>query len=519
MGKIYAYDNPYSRQRIPKKDIATTRRIKKKYTRVASLEKFLQKKWPRVFDPVKTLFMRGLNAYKKRIHYDFLQVVFSRDYTNDNPYLDCLREAKLHSLCVYDILPKEQLSDFKKGLEELNDYQQPIYNDLSSLDKMQDQNEAGSSFGFLLVLKKRDALAKYINSTILSFEEMDHGFYIITYKIILSDETSEEANKILSGNFKNEYLYSHINIPQLWYRKYGSFGGNKIELENFILGLKYQFFEMIGKCVPTFFLDNGIIPPHLIVVDSKGTPKDELLKLFSFDSGKNKDEQMNHGDFDYKDGIFCNIGFTSYTKSHMHDYAIIFDSSVNSKYQYYAMNLEGYHVQLGKIIVAEVITEEIDKLIVKEQTRINKTLERRSLTTQSMLKTRLKAYQNIYLFRRLEKALLESLKSDNGMHGALKGFQNDYRSLRPDVLQDENGILYHRRILVYKMERQLINIDSLFEVFDVKLKLFESSSNIRLIRWTFILTIVSIIVALLALLDSAGIVDLTGLWSLTFKQQ
>ena len=341
----------------------------------------------------------------------------------------------------------------------------------------------------------------------------------LEYKIILSDETSEEANKILSGNFKNEYLYSHINIPQLWYRKYGSFGGNKIELENFILGLKYQFFEMIGKCVPTFFLDNGIIPPHLIVVDSKGTPKDELLKLFSFDSGKNKDEQMNHGDFDYKDGIFCNIGFTSYTKSHMHDYAIIFDSSVNSKYQYYAMNLEGYHVQLGKIIVAEVITEEIDKLIVKEQTRINKTLERRSLTTQSMLKTRLKAYQNIYLFRRLEKALLESLKSDNGMHGALKGFQNDYRSLRPDVLQDENGILYHRRILVYKMERQLINIDSLFEVFDVKLKLFESSSNIRLIRWTFILTIVSIIVALLALLDSAGIVDLTGLWSLTFKQQ
>ena len=69
------------------------------------------------------------------------------------------------------------------------------------------------------------------------------------------------------------------------------------------------------------------------------------------------------------------------------------------------------------------------------------------------------------------------------------------------------------------MERQLINIDSLFEVFDVKLKLFESSSNIRLIRWTFILTIVSIIVSLLALLDSAGIVDLTGLWSLIFRCQ
>lgn len=55
MGKIYAYDNPYSRQRIPKKDIATTRRIKKKYTRVASLEKFLQKKWPRVFACLKCL--------------------------------------------------------------------------------------------------------------------------------------------------------------------------------------------------------------------------------------------------------------------------------------------------------------------------------------------------------------------------------------------------------------------------------------------------------------------------------
>lgn len=92
-------------------------------------------------------------------------------------------------------------------------------------------------------------------------------------------------------------------------------------------------------------------------------------------------------------------------------------------------------------------------------------------------------------------------------------------AFRPDVLQDENGILYHRRMLVYKMERQLINIDSLFEVFDVKLKLFESSSNIRLIRWTFILTIVSIIVSLLALLDSAGIVDLTGLWSLIFRCQ
>ena len=384
---------------------------------------------------------------------------------------------------------------------------------------MQDQNAAGSSFSFLWVLKKRSTLAKYISSTILSFEEMVQGFYIITYKIILSDETSEEANKILSGNFKDECVCSHTSKQRRWYRKYGSFGGNRIELENFILELKYQFFEVIGKWVPTFFLDNGIIPPHLIVVDSKGTPKDELLKLFSFDVQKNKHRQVHHGDYDYKDGIFCNLGFAPSNKSCKHDRAIIFDSSVNPSYQYYAWELEDYHVQLGKIIVGEVVTEEIDKLIVKEQTRINKILERRLPTTQSMLKTRLKAYQNIYLFQRLEKALLESLKSDNGMYELLKSFQNDFRNLRSDALQDDNGILYHGRNLVYKMERQLINIDNLFEVFDVKLKLFESSSNIRLIRWTFILTIVSIIVSLLALLDSAGIVDLTGLWSLIFKQQ
>ena len=39
MNKIYAYDNPYSRQRISTKDIKTTRRIKTKYNRVVFFEK------------------------------------------------------------------------------------------------------------------------------------------------------------------------------------------------------------------------------------------------------------------------------------------------------------------------------------------------------------------------------------------------------------------------------------------------------------------------------------------------
>ena len=523
MGKIYAYDNPYSRQRIPKKDIATTRRIKKKYTRVASLEKFLQKKWPRVFDPVKTLFMRGLNAYKKRIHYDFLQAVFTRNYTNSNDYSTCLQEAKLNSLCVYDILPKEQLSDFEKGIRKFyyryNKHGNILYNDFRSFSLMQTKNNHGLYYLLTMSLDSNIDISKYVDDIFIFAEEMDQAFYVITYSLILSNAATEKAREILATQFFNEPLFSLGGESLSSYEKYDFFGANIAELENFLLGLKHQFFKTIDKDVPTFFYKKGIMPPHLINVESKGTPKDKLLELFSFNVLKNEQGKVQNSDYDYKDGFFCNLGFASYNKSFMHDHAIVFDSSIGPTYKYFACELAGYHVQLGKIFVGEVITKEIDKLIVKEQTRINKTLERRLLTTQSMLKTRLKAYQNIYLFRRLEKALLESLKSDNGMHGALKGFQNDYRSLRPDVLQDENGILYHRRMLVYKMERQLINIDSLFEVFDVKLKLFESSSNIRLIRWTFILTIVSIIVSLLALLDSAGIVDLTGLWSLIFRCQ
>ena len=80
-----------------------------------------------------------------------------------------------------------------------------------------------------------------------------------------------------------------------------------------------------------------------------------------------------------------------------------------------------------------------------------------------------------------------------------------------------NGILARKNTLIRLMDRQIVNIDNLFEVFDVKLKLFESSINVRLLRWTFILTIVGVVVSLFALLDSAQVIDLADFWSQIFK--
>ena len=520
MHKIYAYDNPYSRQRIPKKDIKTTRRIKKKYERVRSFEKFLKRKWPGAFNPFRNLLSWGINLYKKRIHYDNLQIFFSLDLLNDKPCLTDLHEAKLNSLCLYDILPKEQLSDFENGIKKFYyKYTKPgglQRNDFRNFSAMRTKNGTGLYRILDMFLNTTCPLSKYVESVHLFVEELDQAFYVITYSLILSDTATENARKILSTRFPNEYILSSAKKALSAYEKYNFFGANKIEFENFLLGIKHQFFKIVSKYVPSFFFTKGIMPPHLLVVESNGKPKIDLLEFFSFNVHKNEHWQEIEGDYDYKDGIACNLGFMSYNKSFMYDHVIIFDSISKPAYNSLAYGLEGYHVHLGKIFVGEVIIDEVDRLIVKEQTRINKKIKKKILSTQSLLKTRLNTYQNIYLYQRLEKALATSLRNNNDKHWGLDSFKHDYKKYL-SVKFPNNGILTHKNTLIQIMDRQIESISNIFDVFDVKLKLFESSSNVRLLRWTFILTIISIVVSLLALLDSVKIIDLATFWSQLFN--
>ena len=520
MDKIYAYDNPYSRQRILPKDIKTTRRIKIKYNHVIAFEKFLQKKRARIFNPLKRLLTHGLKLYKKHINYDWLHIIFSMKDMRDNIPSADLQAFKLNSICVYDILPKEQLSEFENGIKRFYyKYKKPggfQHNDFRNFSNMHDRNQSGLYLLLNMLLDSKNSLSKYVDTICIFAEELDQAFYVITYSLILSDLATEKAREILSTQFSNDPLFSVTNKSLTSYKKYDFFGANKIELENFILGIKYNFFELIARYVPTFFFKRGVIPPHLTVVDSNGKPKSDLLRLFSFSVFKNEHEQEDGGDYDYKDGIVCNLGFMTNNKSFMHDHAIIFDSVSKPDYQYLAYELEGYPVLLGKIFVSDVISEEIDRLIVKEQTKVNKAIKK-ALSTQSLLRTRMSIYQNIYLYQRIEKALVASLRNNNDKYWGLDGFQNDYRKSFSVKFPYNNGILARKNTLIRLMDRQIVNIDNLFEVFDVKLKLFESSINVRLLRWTFILTIVGVVVSLFALLDSAQVIDLADFWSQIFK--
>lgn len=521
MDKIYVYDNPYSRQRIPHKDIKTTRRIKIKYNRVVAFEKFLQKKRTRIFNPLKRLLAHGLKLYKKHINYNWLHIIFSMKDMKDNTPSTDLQAFKLNSICVYDILPKEQISDFENGIKRFYYKHKKSgglqHNDFRNFANMQTKNQTGLHLILNMLLNPKNSLSEYVDTICIFAEELDQAFYVITYSLILSDAATEKAREILSTQFSNDPLFSVTNKSLTSYKKYDFFGANKIELENFILGIKYNFFELIARYVPTFFFKRGVIPPHLTVVDSNGKPKNDLLRLFSFSVFKNEHEQEDGGDYDYKAGIFCNLGFMSNNKSFMHDHAIVFDSTSKPDCQYFAYQLEGYHVLLGKIFVSDVISEEVDRLIVKNQTKINKAIKKKILSTQSLLRTRLSIYQNIYLHQRIEKALVTSLRNNNDKYWGLDSFQNDYRKSFSKDFPYNNGILARKNALIRMLDRQIVNINNLFEVFDVKLKLFESSINVRLLRWTFILTIVGIVVSLFALLDSAEIINLAGFWRQIFK--
>lgn len=498
------YNNPYILQQYEKNDLMFTKKITNQYNRIKKLEShklFTTKQFKKIKNP----FFMSLEKYKKLVGYDFCEWQFSHDYekseysaTNN---LNC--DIDLNYLYMYDILPKEDIYKFHNGLVKYSETCQQLcgvadesYINFSFNDMANHSYKYSSHNLRYFVISDNMLSYKWIENVYIIIEEYGESFYLITYRLKLKEVVTNELKTILSSLVLYEPIF-HIKRN----KKILSAQDNKMLLFNrqkaindLILEIEYNFICEINKYVPCFLHEHNIISPTLMVYNTKNI--DELVK--------NK-EVMNLLDFfihDYDESkdnnIIVNLKYLGQTTSPA---CIINRCFFQDHFSLSA--LDNYFSPFAEYLIFHSLTPTIEKLIIENQQKLNKTIKRTS-SASKLLKEKFKTLKALNIYKRLIVA--NQKQHDNPYnHSYNNSFKNcsNNTAFQKDFPNAFSLQLYSTK---QKYEYLQAQLDSLYKFYDEDLKTVESSTNIRLVRFTLIITAITLLATLFSILIALDII-------------
>lgn len=176
---------------------------------------------------------------------------------------------------LYDYLPKEDLSNFKRELgkcvsrNKLDSFS--IYRTREQLEKIDNMEKYSDKIAFfkLHTIKfcHNDYLKKYSPKVTISLHNLSSSFVVVQYRLHISKEFNNVIKQICTTKYTGYTDVSRqFNIP--WYKpkKFGRkiYDGNQIRCREFyqvISRLKWQAMSEIKKYFTINFLSNEIFPP------------------------------------------------------------------------------------------------------------------------------------------------------------------------------------------------------------------------------------------------------------------
>ena len=500
------YKNPYILQQFNKKDLKWTKKVTKRYHIVKKLEKnkvFCAQKF---FKTIKNPLFALLNRYKKKIHYDFCDSEFSSDfYKKHYTKKDNIQpDISLEYLYVYDILPKEDIYKYREGIIEYS-------KSCAHLPGVADESYLNDSFNNMaahnyhhsfhnlryFVLNDKMLSFKWISDIYIKFEQYGESFYLITYRLKLNEKTTKELKSITTSLVLYDPVFFKLND-----KRRISASGNHIlsfnrrrAIKDLLLEIEYCFISELNKFVPCFLHRRDIIAPTLGVYKVDGLDdiqKDKMaMMMFDFSScdyDKSKDSS-----------IIVNFRLLGENES----YASLINSSFIEEESALSY-LDSYFSPLAEYFVFHSLTPVIEKLIIKNQQKLNKLVTCKS-SASKLLKAKIDTLRELNIFKRLITA--NQKRSTNPfLDDYINEFENCYKECSL-IKQYKNSFLLKSEEMKLKYKDFESQINSLYEFYDDNLKAVESSTNIRLVRLTLILTAITLLATLFTILISLNVIS------------
>lgn len=497
------YNNSYVVQRIGKDDLEFTKKKLSQYSFANKVISFSKKKLVAKFKPLNYVTQKFLKRYKQKINYKFMADVIEDGWTPKPHTYNIRQDFALNQLFVYDVLAKERLKDLEKGLEKFKEdncapYPFTLNRSKENFKELQKANSIGFFNIATLKIGANSKLNKFVEFIDITVEELEGAFDIITYTLALKQSATEEIKEILTSDIENGPIFSNRGSG---FSSRLNLRDKKIAVDKLILEIKYLLMQELSQYVPCFLHSKNIIPPSMEAIYA-GIPFDkDLLKLFNFNVITGQDETESKDYIEY-DGVAINYPIYDVWNIYK-DRKAIFINKDDKQADSWFWSCRHYHTAIAKLLIGETVSEVVDRLILEAQNKVNLAISKKSVSAKTLLKTKLNVYSEIYIFKLLVNTLNESYKRIKYKSWDFNEFKNEYLA-ELKIADNYNSLWGLKEDLQKSFDFYEKTFDDLFNVFDDKLRIVESSSNMRLIRFTLAATIFGVGISLIALLASCG---------------
>lgn len=502
-----AYNNPYILQQFRESDLSLTKKKRNQYNLINRLSKrkfFGAPKIGKLINPFYFL----LEKYKKQINYESCNYHFSHEYErehfSDKDSFDF--DINLDYMYIYDILPKEEIYKYHEGIIEYSKICQHLigvadeFSINNSFNDMANHNYQHSTHYLqYFVLSDKMLSYKWIENFSITFEQYSESFYLVTYKLNLKEQATAVLKDILTSlilyepifhRAKNKKVLSISSNHMLSYNR-------KRAINDLILEIKYNFFNELNSYVPCFFHNHNIVPPSLGVYTFNNL--ETLLKnnelMFLFDFFKHDYDKCK------ANNIIVNFKYLGNTDAN----CCIVDKSFIDNEKYALSYLDNYFSSIAEYFIFHALSPYIEKTIIENQRLLNN-LVYKKCSASKLLKGKIKTLKALNIYKRLvvanQKYTENPIKDDY-----LINFENCFKEC-PLSKQFSNALALQIAEIKAKYADFENQINSLYQFYDDNLKAVESSTNIRLVRFTLIITAITLLATLFTILISLNIIPI-----------
>lgn len=506
---VFKFDNKFSKNKVSCNDRILKRLTLLKYKVIKFLGKY------KFINKTKLY-----NKYKNKSIYRILELYYDKEsemfkntinHQIEKNTIFIKGDLELNKIICYDLLPKEYLNDylkkymkFKKKFSKPCDFYILDFDIKNQFNNMIKSRDGGNWYNIDFLWLKNDCnLGKYFEKIKIQSIALTESFFVMKYELIVNERVNENLFKILSSNvfvepefFSNDKWYKKNSIAGLTNTGQATDEAKNSVIENFILELKAAFFKEIKKHLITIFFDWKNVIPSLEIYTSrsiiqKGDKIANVLEPYSSNVF-----EVNKGNtiyFIYKNK-FSKKRFIDSTKI-VADYDLM--KSNNGVYEF--MDIEKLLTNsLADYYLLNGLENKISELIDDSQIKINKIINSKK-TYNSLLKLKINIEKKLYFYRRLylelERNVECKLENNRVISNYEKIFNNKFSLDNPDMNYPiKFKYRYEKVYFKIKQNNQLIN--TIYNHFDENSKLLEIRYNYKMVNWSLVVAIISLIVSI-----------------------
>lgn len=494
VGKQFITNNLFSKNLISKNDRKLNRCLRFKYNCINGLRltKFFKKKsW---FDLLDNDWAKQTPEYKKK-------------YINNQVALTT-EDLKLESLVIYDLIPKEYISEYKKKYLIFRDFivkphigKRQAREISSQFDKMQLARSVGGHYNVEFTpLKEGSILEKYFSYLHLEIIGISKSFFAIKYTLTIKPEVNKFLGLILESVVCKE---ANCVSNDKWWKK-NSFAGlncydfgndaKKQAISDYVLELKAIFFKEIKTNLISKFYNWELIPPSIEVYSSKTLLDNrenilDVLYPYGKVTNANKDNDL----------VFIPAQQARWAKKKENSSIIIASSKYfeQDERNFYKFEYVDEYIcnDFADYFILDSLSNTITNKIYVSQQKIEKTICSKQ-KLKKFLSVKMNTDKELYFYKRLYKEFdfIDKEKLDYRFREYLKHFNDLKPSEKGFVSFDDFKHL--NEILFWSIKDKNTLIDEMYKYFEENIKLIESKYNYAIVKWTLIvggLTLISTI--------------------------